>query len=170
MIDPSRLNWQQAAYIMKKPFLVSKLASLTQKPDSLLSSTLAFAYYLQDLENILKSYLPETFQSHCQVAAFNYGELVLRCDSASWSSKLRFLTNQLLAQLNRHDQFHGLTKITIKADARTSLLKKNKRLVTTKLMSIENKKLLLHTAERVADTQLAQAIKRLTTHATPADS
>lgn len=155
---------------MKKPFLAGKLTSFAQQQDTLLSNTLAFAYYLQDLESIIKSYLPEIFQSHCQVAAFNYGELVLRCDSAVWSNKLRFLTKQLLVQLNRHDQFYGLTKITIKADVRGSILKKNKRLAMIKLMSTENKKLLLHTAECETDAQLAQAIKRLAVHAAPADS
>lgn len=154
---------------MKKPLLVSELTSSFYKQHTLLSNTLAFACYLQDLENILKSYLPETFQSHCQIAAFNYGELILRCDSAAWSNRLRFHTNQLLAQLNRHEKFYGLAKISIKTETRGLLLKAHKRPEKAKLISLENKNLLLHTAECEPDTQLAQAIKRLAMHAVPVE-
>lgn len=155
---------------MKKPLLVSELTNSSYRQNTLLSNTLAFAYYLQDLENILKSYLPETFQAHCQIAAFNYGELILRCDSAAWSNRLRFHTTQLLVQLNRHEKFYGLTRISIKTNARGPFLKIHKRPAKSQLISIENKHLLLHTAECEPDTQLAQAIKRLAMHAAPAES
>lgn len=154
---------------MKKPFIISELTNSPYKQNTLFSSTLAFAGYLQDLENLLKSHLPETFHAHCQVAAFNYGELVLHCDSAVWSNKLRFHTTQLLTQLKRHDPFNGLIKISIKTDARGLCFKKTTRPRTAKLISTENKNLLLHMAECEPDKQLAQAIKRLANHAASAE-
>lgn len=153
---------------MKKPHLIADLATIHFKKSDLLHSTLTFAHYLRTLENIVKQHLPDTFQSHCQVSGFNYGELTLCCDNATWSIRLRFHLVQLKNHLERHGEFSGLSKIIIKTDVR-NLYRRNKKLPKAKLLSPENKDLLLQTAACETDAQLAQALKRLAAHASTAN-
>ena len=153
---------------MKKPHLVADLTTIHFKKSDLLHNTLAFAHYLRALENIVKQYLPDTFQSRCQVSAFNYGELTLCCDNAAWSIKLRFHLAQLKNHLERHGEFSGLSKIIIKTEV-CKVYRSNKKLPKAKLLSLENKDLLLQTAACETDTQLAQALKRLAAHASTAN-
>ena len=151
---------------MKKPQLAGKLLRVNSKNNPLYS-TLAFAHYLCSLEQIITKYLPEPFKHHCQVSSYEYGKLVILCDSASWSSKLRFHTKHLISKLRLHQEFGDLQEISTLTNLLAMTGTKKRHLPKAKKISLENRNLLMETANFEEDEKLSAALKRLAKHASP---
>jgi hypothetical protein len=149
---------------MKKPQLAGKLLRANTN-NSPLYNTLAFAHYLCALEQIVTQYLPPSFKHHCQVSSYEYGKLVILCDSASWSSKLRFHTKHLISKLHNHREFSELKEISTLTNLRAITRTAKRRLPKAKKISTENSQLLMETAHYEEDTKLSDALERLAKHA-----
>ena len=149
---------------MKKPQLATHFTQRCAK-SSPIYNTMALAQYLRSLHKIAEQHLPPLLSAHCQVSAYNNGELTLYCDSASWSSKLRFHVPHLKKKLVHHHAFNELSTIVVKTDL-LSLTKKNKRTLSKAMpISIENRDILLASAASESDNLLADALRRLAEHA-----
>ena len=149
---------------MKKPQLATHFTQHCTK-NSPIYNTMALAHYLRSLHKITEQYLPPLLSTHCQVSAYNSGELTLYCDSASWSSKLRFHVPHLKKKLIHHHEFNELSTIMVKTDL-LSLTKKNKRTLSKAVpISMENRDILLATAASEPDALLSDALHRLAVHA-----
>lgn len=149
---------------MKKPQLAGRLLRANTN-NSPLHNTLAFAHYLCSLEQIVTQYLPPPFKGHCQVSSYEYGKLVIRCDSASWSSKLRFHSKHLISKLHKHREFSELGEIITLTNLRAITRTVKRRLPKAKKMSRENSQLLMETAYVEEDKNLSNALERLAKHA-----
>lgn len=149
---------------MKKPQLATTFTQRCSK-DSPIYNTMVLAQYLRGLHKITAQYLPPLLSAHCQVSAYNNGELAIYCDSASWSSKLRFHVPHLKKKLALHQDFSELSSIMVKTDLST-LTKRNKRSPSrAKPISMENRDILLATAASEPDALLSDALRRLAVHA-----
>jgi len=149
---------------MKKPQLAGKLLRANTN-NSPLHNTLAFARYLCSLEQIVTQYLPPPFKGHCQASSYEYGKLVILCDSASWSSKLRFHSKHLISKLHNHREFSELEEITTLTNLRAITRTVKRRLPRAKKISRENSRLLMETAHFEEDKKLSGALERLAKHA-----
>jgi len=151
---------------MKRPQLASSILKKESQNGSL-SSILAAAHSLWTLEQIVTQYLPDPFKHHCQISTYENGKLVMLCDSASWSNKLRFHTRHLNTKLLQHSEFSGLKEITALTNLRALTLRKTlkRHLPKAKKISIENRDLLIETAQIEANHELSDALLRLAKHA-----
>lgn len=149
---------------MKKPQLAGKLLRANTN-NSPLYNTLAFAHYLCSLEQIVTQYLPPAFTGHCQISSYEYGKLVIRCDSASWSSKLRFHSKHLISKLHNHREFSELEEVSTLTNLRAITKTAKRHLPKAKKISRENSQLLLETAHFEEDKNLSGALERLAKHA-----
>ncbi|MBL4606810.1 MAG: DUF721 domain-containing protein [Pseudomonadales bacterium] len=149
---------------MKKPQAASKLLKINKK-GSALYNTLAFAHYLRTLEQIVTRYLPPSFSQHFQVSSYEYGKLVILCDSASWSSKLRFHTRHLILKLKNHSEFSEINTISTLTNLRSITKVVKRHLPKPKKISLEYSELLIETAKMEDDKTLSEALQRLAKHA-----
>jgi len=53
----------------------------------------------------LQAVLPEGLRPHCQAANYRDQKLIVLCDSAAWSTRLRFMEHDLLKKLKTEDHF-----------------------------------------------------------------
>ncbi len=153
---------------MKKPQLAGKLLRANtnnSNNNSPLYNTLAFAHYLCSLEQIVTQYLPPPFKDHFQVSSYEYGKLVILCDSASWSSKLRFHSKHLISKLHNHREFSELEEVSTLTNLRAITRTAKRRLPRAKKISRENSRLLIETAHFEEDKKLSGALERLAKHA-----
>ena len=81
---------------MNKPVKVNNL--LRSGP---ISSLLARARKLQDLDAQVRALLPDALQPHCHVLSLHDRVLVLAADSPVWAARLRFHAPKLVKQLSR---------------------------------------------------------------------
>ena len=147
---------------MKKPQLAGKLLRANNSP---LHNTLAFARYLCSLEQIITRYLPPTFKGHWQVSSYEHGKLIILCDSASWSSKLRFHSKHLISKLHSHREFSELEGVATLTNLRMITRTTKRCLPKAKKISRENSRLLMETAHFEEDNNLSGALERLAKHA-----
>lgn len=162
------ISYSKLSYSFSETYHMKKLRPIgnffkTNLKNSGLYNTLALAYYLRSLEYIVKQYLPDNMSTHFQVASYDYGKLVIICNSAVWTNKLRFHTRHLSSCLVRHDEFNDLNEIKCRTEAVPTTMKRS--LPKPKKISLENKELLLDTARQEGDPKLSLALKRLARNA-----
>lgn len=127
----------------------STLSSLAQK----------IAEQKQLLE-FVQALLPKSIAPHCLAAVRNESGLTVFVDSPAWSSRLRYLTAELLRSLNNHTP--RIEKIKIRVIPPSVVLDKPKRHPTPP--SIEEVQQIANTADFVDDPELSAALRRLAQH------
>ena len=86
---------------------------------------------------------------------------MLYADSSAWASRLRFVSRNLIRELQQHDHV-GIKQITVRIFIPDRARKLKPRSKT--LLSKENAKLLQQTAESIGDPALGAALLRLSRH------
>ena len=69
------------------------------------------------LNKIIKQYLPQNVQEHCNVGCFQNGCLNLIIDNPIWAAELRFYLPQLRDKLRQDAGLYQLSSIKIKIQA-----------------------------------------------------
>lgn len=85
------------------------------------SPTISKLYYklqqLQQLNNIITSFLPTIIAQHCSVSNLTAGTLILTTTSPVWNHQINFLKMDLLNKLRNSDPiWAGITGITVKTN------------------------------------------------------
>lgn len=60
---------------------------------------------------LLKKLLPASLCDHCQVLNIQKNLLIVETDHATWNTRLRYLTPELLDTLKQHEEFKNLSSI-----------------------------------------------------------
>ena len=72
---------------------------------------------LEQIKQIIPSFLPEVIKNHCNIANLQEGVLTLVTNSPAWKHQLNFLKMDLLEQLRKSSPLlAGLSSISIKID------------------------------------------------------
>lgn len=70
------------------------------------------ARWLARLQSQFRAVLDQETAQHCHIANLKRGELTIHVDSATWATRIRYQTPQLIASLKDFDDFSGLDTIT----------------------------------------------------------
>ncbi len=125
-----------------------------------LSDLLEKSKALQNLQAIFNSFVDDALAKHCIVANYKKETLVLLTDSASWSTKIRFMEPTLLNQLKTNKIFAGIKKIKCKVrpkENEISYTKKHKLIV----ISDKNASMIKATAKTIKNKRLRESLMRL---------
>jgi hypothetical protein len=63
--------------------------------------------------NALWSMTMHEWASHCRIANFERGVLVLQAENAAWASRIRYATPEIFKQLAFYSEFGGLQKVEV---------------------------------------------------------
>jgi len=91
----------------------TSVQTLMRQNNTGLGKLLAHARILNRLDNSLESILDATLSSHCQVADFRHGCLVLICSSATFATRIRMISQQLLDSFKEEGEC-GIERIEIR--------------------------------------------------------
>lgn len=113
---------------------------------------------LVEIERQVRACLPQDLAEHCQVAGIRDGCLHLFADSPAWAARLRFQEPQIIQAWRRHGSGElRKTQVRVLPQAQSP-----RDPVTRKLtLTAANVQLLEQTARGIADSRLAQALRRL---------
>ncbi len=125
-----------------------------------LSDLLEKTQSLQKLQAIFNSFVTEALATHCIVANYEKETLVLLTDSASWSTKIRFTTPELLKQLKTTKPFSDIKKIKCKIRPKEN---ESVQIKKRKLMNIspENARMIKTMANTIKDERLRKSLLNL---------
>ena len=87
--------------------------ALMQKNNSGLGHLLAHARVLNRLDQILTSILDPNLSCHCQVAEFKNNRLILACSNATFATRVRMISPQVLDSFREEGDF-GIERIEIR--------------------------------------------------------
>ena len=90
---------------MKKAFQ-KPLADILNKGSFSLGNLRHKVTELTAFNQRLQAILPEELRPHCQVANYRDQKLIVMCDSAAWSTRIRFMEQDLLKKLRTDKHFH----------------------------------------------------------------
>jgi len=120
---------------------------------------------LKRLTNILRRHLDEQLAKHCYIGNISTPVLTILVDGASWATKLRFATPDLLEKLRQENHiFSDINQIKVKI--LTPINKTESTAIHTgPQMNLENARGLRSLAESIEDPGLQQALNKLARHA-----
>ncbi len=141
---------------MAKPRPIKQLLATGTVPD-----LIAHARQLQSLSTALRRCLPADAASHVQVVHWSDGQLTVQVDSTAWATRLRYLSPQLLRQLQQLPEFTAAHRIALNiAPAATPAV----TIAQPFHLSPAGARIIDANAETIADPQLRAALKRLARH------
>jgi hypothetical protein len=82
--------------------------TLMRQRNTSLGNILTHARVLNRLDNRLEAILDPTLSPHCQVADFRNHSLILVCSSATFATRIRMITQQLLDSFKEEGE-HGVS-------------------------------------------------------------
>ena len=91
---------------MAKPRPINQLLATGTVPD-----LIAHARQLQSLSTALRRCLPADAAPHVQVVRWSDGQVTVQADSTAWATRLRYLSPQLLRQLQQLPEFTASHRI-----------------------------------------------------------
>jgi len=103
MNDPSR----------KPDSKSTSVQTLMRQSNTGLGKILAHARVLNRLDNRLEAIIDPTLSPHCQVADFRTHCLTLICSSATFATRIRMISQQLLDSFKEEGE-HGIERIEIR--------------------------------------------------------
>ena len=95
----------------QRPKSINRLMS--DRSNNNFAQILAHARELDHLDHILASALDATLTSHCQVAEFRNQCLILVCSNATFATRIRMISQQLLESF-REEGVSGIERIDIR--------------------------------------------------------
>ena len=133
-------------------------ANVLQNAHSALGYLMSHAKQLQDWNKVLYRYLPTNEHKHCQIGGFEQRILTLVVDSATWATKLRYQTPELIEGLQQTQEFQSLKEIKCLVQPKNDEPKK----MTSKLiLSKKTRQLLQETSDGITDPELKTALVNL---------
>lgn len=126
-----------------------------------LSDIVAKSNFLCSLQLLLTPYLEKSVAQHCQVANYEENTLTLIANSASWATKIRFQTPELIKKLKSEKPFSELKKIRsiIRLNIESKQLKRTPRKPMS--LSARNINIIKNTAMTIQDEKLRKALEKL---------
>ena len=82
-----------------------------------LNRLLAKARALQEINTLVRGWLPGPLAQKVRVAVIRDGVLVLTADSAAWATRLRYEASNLLEKAREHPELSHLVTVQIRVDA-----------------------------------------------------
>ena len=82
-------------------------------PNTGLGHLLAHARVLNRLDHKLEAILDPALSTHCQVAEFRHHVLILACSNATFGTRIRMISQQLLDSFREEGEF-GIERIEIR--------------------------------------------------------
>ena len=120
---------------------------------------------LDKLTALLKNNLSEPLRHHCQVANFRDNCLVIMTDSAAWATQIRYLTPELLEQLQRYPELKYVRTLRCYIDPISMPSVSPQTTIQRDPLSAENIQLLDSMGNaRDSNDKLGQALKRFAEH------
>ncbi|AKE52633.1 DciA family protein [Kangiella geojedonensis] len=98
---------------MKRPSRAKSVADILSKSDGLLKGLLKQSNSLKSINKSVQELLPDELKGHCEVSEFNQTSLIITAENAAWSTRLRYISSELLANL-RQAGHYSLANIQIK--------------------------------------------------------
>lgn len=98
---------------MKKPTRIGAIVAA----DPQLNGIVQRARELQSLEQLIRSWLPQTLAAHVKLAAVRDDTLVLSTSSAAWATKLRFESPGILAAARRNESLRDVRVVKIRINS-----------------------------------------------------
>ena len=140
---------------MNKPVKVNNL--LRSGP---ISSLLARARKLQELDAQVHAMLPVALQPHCHVLSLHDRILVLAADSPVWAARLRFHAPKLVKQLSRQ-QVVAVRTVRIRVRPPDKTMTSNSKSVRDQHQGHLRAAALKQAAQTISDPRLKSALLRL---------
>jgi len=141
---------------MKPPSHPDSLSKLL-KGHSDLTDVLARAKFLTALADRVAKILPPDIKAHCQLANVRDKTVVMVCDDAAWSSRLRYYRDDILRHLQEEHQL-AMTELKIKVTTKPAVASV---LPAAAPISDKTSQHLKQIAKHQRDPELAAALKRL---------
>lgn len=82
--------------------------------NSKLSHICMEAMKIEELSQLILSYLPVELQTHCRVGSFRAGKLILITQNSNWATPLRYFAPELRNKLRSEAHLPHLVSIEIK--------------------------------------------------------
>ena len=116
--------------------------------------------WLNKLTKELHHAIPKNYANHCAVAGFHKNRLTLAIDSATWVTKIRHLTPELIKNLSKRDAFIGIKYINCIIQP-----SKQRQSKTARHQITENaKRLIFSYARKIKDEEIRMAMEKLATN------
>ena len=131
--------------------------SILHQKDTGLRNLAVRVRILQKLGNALKHCIPANLAAHVEVANLRGRVLVISADSAAWATRLRYHRKAVIKHLSA-ECGEEIRDMRIKISPRQELLRKVNQ---PKPPGPEARQSMLDAAERIADPELAGAMRRL---------
>ena len=98
---------------MKRPSRAKSVADILNTPDGVLKGLLKQSNSLKSINDSVQQMLPDELKDHCEVSEFNQTSLIITAENAAWSTRLRYISSELLASLRKAGHY-SLANIQIK--------------------------------------------------------
>lgn len=156
----SRRVFKASLFAISRPMEKPQRATYFLRSASVLESMQATLADQTRMRALVHSLLPANLAPHCLSVQSKDGQLLIYADSSAWASRLRFFTRDLTVRLREA----GLTvkKITVRVLLANPERPKPSR--CARQLSADNAALLAAVAEGINDTELANALRRLSRH------
>jgi hypothetical protein len=141
---------------------IDSLLSSSHSPHSSLARLVNRASQQDAWTDQLRALLPQDLASECRVANVRDQVLTVHINNAAWATRLRFLTESLLPNLNRLADFTAVNEIRLKVVPVVADVPMTPRATQLRL---PDRVPLLELANRIDDAGLRSAILRLAAHA-----
>lgn len=135
------------------------LKDLLHKRSGATQRLLHKADQLERLQDRLQQWLPPALVPHVQLANLREGRLVLTADSSIWASKLRYLSPDLLRQLQTAGWDCQRIEVKVAPVFAPPPVIKTKRSI-----SDSARRLLIQTARHIDDPEIAATLEKLARH------
>ena len=116
-------------------------------------------YLLNNYTTRLHALLPNTYAKECQVTSFAQGELVIAVSNAAILTRLRYMTQELIGKLSRHEELKNI--VTIRFFVLPAQETTYQPVAKEKTLSASSKQLLRSVAEHIGDDKLKCALLKL---------
>ena len=116
----------------------------------------------QQLLDYIRALLPKSMAPHCLAAIRNGNNLTLFADSPAWSSRLRYLTAELLRTLSNNEPRIDRIKIRVIPAIKRPETNRTKR--HPNALPKEEAEQIKSTADFIDDPELSAALRRLAQH------
>jgi len=143
-----------------RPIYAKRSKSLL-KQTTTLNHLVNKAVLLGQLQDCLNSYLPAIIQENCAIASFQNKILTVLTTNAHWATRLRYQTQRLKQQLQKHPEFLGIEKIVVKVSPKPYKREEEVHCLT---MSPQTAQIITEAAEHIQHSALRAALTKLASH------
>lgn len=109
--------------------------------------------------------LEDKLMRHCQVVNVEQGTLTLITDSASWATKLRFQTPEILKKMQTSSTFLKIKKLKVLIRPKERLITKKQPKKKTLHLSRESAQIISDAANHLKNIRLKKALNKIAEHA-----